>query len=106
MMRNSIRRMILTAGAVVLGVTPVVAQEDHHGNGVPAGGQVTWNRQGKSNCAGDDLTRPDRHTIQVLLTVSSNELDVIDRTNEICLQPGPSGSVPQVLDGNACDKGG
>ena len=101
-MRNSLRRLLLSAGALVLSTTPVLAQ----GNGFPSGGHYTLNIQGKTNCAGDDLTGSNRHTIQVLLNVQSNETQIIDKTNKIFLQPGPNGSQPQVLDGNACDRRG
>jgi hypothetical protein len=94
--------MLLTAGAVILGATPVLAQ----GNGFPSGDHYTLNIQGKTNCAGSDLTGSNRHTIQVLLNVQSDETQIIDKTNKIFLQPGPNGSQPQVLDGNACDRGG
>ena len=101
-MNNSLRRMIFSATVIALSATPVFAQ----GNGFPSGGHFTLNVQGKTNCAGSPLTGSDRHTIQVLLNFSSDETQIIDRTNKIFLQPGPSGSSPQVLDGNACDKGG
>ena len=105
-MRNSLRRMLLTAGALVVGTTTVFAQGNGDGNGFPSGGHYTLNIQGKRNCSGDDLTGSNRHTIQVLLNVSSDETNIIDRTNKIFLEPGPSGSQPQVLDGNACDRRG
>jgi hypothetical protein len=85
-----------------MSAAPVLAQ----GNGFPSGGHYTLNIQGKTNCAGSGLDGSNRHTIQVLLNFSSDQNDLIDRTNKIFLQPGPSGSQPQVLDGNACDKGG
>jgi hypothetical protein len=94
--------MIFSATVIALSGTPAFAQ----GNGFPSGDHFTLNVQGKANCAGDDLTGSNRHTIQVVLNFSSDETQIIDRTNKIFLQPGPSGSVPQVLDGNACDKGG
>jgi len=94
--------MLLSAGVIALSGTPVLAQ----GNGFPSGSHFTLNVQGKANCAGDDLTGSNRHTIQVLLNFKSDETQIIDRTNKIFLQPGPSGSAPQVLDGNAWDKGG
>jgi len=70
------------------------------------GTHYNLNIQGKTTCAGSDLTGSDRHTIQVLLNFSSNPLDIIDRTNKIFLTAGPAGSLPVVLDGNACDKNG
>jgi len=103
-MRNSVRRLSLSAAWVFLAATPALAQNDN--NGFPPGTHYTLNIQGKSNCAGDDLTGSNRHTIQVLLNVQSNQNDLIDRTNKIFLQPGEAGSQPQVIDGNACDKGG
>jgi hypothetical protein len=87
---------------IILIATPVFAQ----GNGFPSGTHYTLNIQGKANCAGDDLTGSNRHTIQVLLNIQSDQNDLIDKTNKIFLQPGPAGSQPQVVDGNACDKGG
>jgi hypothetical protein len=95
--------MMFALGCLVLGAVPAFAQ----GNGFPSGSHFTLNIQGKTNCAGDDLTGSNRHTIQVLLNVSSDENNLIDRTNKIFLQPGPAGSSDlQVIDGNACDKGG
>jgi hypothetical protein len=64
------------------------------------------NIQGKLNCAGSTLTGSNRHTIQVLLNFGSDQNNLLDRTNKIMLQPGPVGSQPQVMDGNACDKDG
>ena len=78
----------------------------NNNNGFPPGGHYTLNIQGKTNCAGSDLMGSNRHTIQVLLNVQSNQDDLIDRRNKIFLEPGPPGSQPQVLDGNACDRGG
>jgi hypothetical protein len=101
-MRNSVRHMIVSASVMFLGTGAALAQ----GNGFPSGGHYTLNIQGKTKCAGSDLTGSNRHTIQVLLNVSSDETNVIDRTNKIFLQPGPAGSQPQVVDGNACEKGG
>jgi hypothetical protein len=103
-MRKSLERIVCSAGFVLLSAAPVLGQNDN--NGFPAGGHYTLNVQGKTNCAGDDLTGSSRHTIQVLLNFTSDELDIIDRTNKIFLEPGPSGSQPQVLDGNACDRRG
>src|SRR5215471_13729543 len=70
-----------------------------------SGAHYTLNIQGKANCAGSSLTGSDRHTIQVLLNFQSDQNNLIDKTNKILLQPGPAG-VFQVVDGNACDKGG
>jgi hypothetical protein len=103
-MPHSVRRLFLAAAWVVLATAPAFAQNDN--NGFPAGGHFTLNIQGKTNCAGSGLTGSNRHTIQVLLNVQSNQNDLIDRTNKIYLQPGPPGSQPEVLDGNACDRGG
>ena len=99
-----IKTLFLSASVVFIAAMPMAAQNDN--NGFPSGDHYTLNIQGKLNCAGSDLTGSNRHTIQVLLRFSSNQDDLIDRTNKIMLQPGPSGSQPQVLDGNACDKGG
>ena len=93
-----------TLGILLMGTNAALAQNDN--NGFPSGTHYTLNVQGKTNCAGDDLTGSNRHTIQVLLNVRSDETQTIDRTNQIWLQPGDPGSQPQVLDGNACDKGG
>ena len=102
---NSLKRVTLSAACAFLVATPALAQNSNN-NGFPSGNHFTLNIQGKVNCAGDDLTGSNRHTIQVLLNFSSDQNNLIDRTNKIFLQPGPSGSQPQVLDGNACDKGG
>src|SRR5262245_20684543 len=100
-MHTAFKRHFLCATWIVLIATPVFAQ----GNGFPSGNHYTLNIQGKSNCAGDDLTGSNRHTIQVLLNFQSDQNDLVDKTNKIFLQPGPAG-VFQVVDGNACDKGG
>ena len=94
-------RTIALFGVALLGAVSALAQ----GNGFPSGAHYTLNIQGKANCAGSDLTGSNRHTIQVLLNFQSNQNDIIDKTNKIFLQPGPAG-VFQVVDGNACDKGG
>ena len=99
-----IKTLFLSAGVVFIAAMPLAAQNNN--NGFPSGDHYTLNIQGKLNCAGSDLTGSNRHTIQVLLRFSSNQNDLIDRTNKIMLQPGPSLSQPQVVDGNACDKGG
>ena len=105
-MSKSIHRLFLSAAWVCLAATPASAQKNDDNNGFPPGGHYTLNIQGKTNCAGSDLTGSNRHTIQVLLNVQSNQDDLIDRRNKIYLEPGPPGSQPQVLDGNACDRGG
>ena len=101
-MRKTLWKMIFSASVLVLGAAPALAQ----GNGFPPGGHYTLNIQGKTNCAGDDLTGSNRHTIQVLLNFQSDQTNIIDRTNKIFLQPGPNGSQPIVMDGKACDKDG
>jgi hypothetical protein len=93
-----------TLGILLMGTNAALAQNDN--NGFPPGTHYTLNIQGKTNCAGDDLTGSNRHTIQVLLNVQSDETTTVDKTNKIWLQPGDPGSQPQVLDGNACDRGG
>jgi len=98
------KTLFLCASVVFIAAMPLAAQNQN--NGFPSGDHYTLNIQGKLNCAGSDLTGSNRHTIQVLLKFSSDPNDLIDRTNKIMLQPGPSGSQPQVVDGNACDKGG
>ena len=94
-------RTLALFGVVLLVGVSAFAQ----GNGFPSGTHYTLNIQGKANCAGSSLTGSDRHTIQVLLNFQSDQNNLIDRTNKIFLQPGPAG-VFQVVDGNACDKGG
>jgi len=99
------KTLFLCASVVFIAAMPLAAQNSN--NGFPSGDHYTLNIQGKLNCAGSDLTGSDRHTIQVLLNFSSDPNDyLIDKTNKILLQPGPPLSQPQVLDGNACDKGG
>jgi len=95
-------RTLALFGVVLLVGVSAFAQ----GNGFPSGAHYTLNIQGKANCAGSSLTGSDRHTIQVLLNFQSDQNNLIDKTNKIFLQPGPAGSSPQVVDGNACDKGG
>src|SRR5258705_4421887 len=103
-MCNPVRRLLpLSMAWVCLAATPALAQNDN--NGFPPGTHYTLNIQGKTNCAGDDLTGSNRHTIQVLLNVSGDISKLVDKTNKIYLQPGDPGSQPQVLDGNACDQG-
>ena len=96
--------MFLSAAWVCLAATPAFAQNDN--NGFPPGGHYTLNIQGKTNCAGGDLTGSNRHTIQVLLNVQSNQDDLVDRKTRSTWSLGSPGSQPQVLDGNACDRGG
>ena len=96
--------LFVSLSVVFIAAMPMAAQNSN--NGFPSGDHYTLNIQGKLNCAGSDLSGSNRHTIQVLLNISSNPTDLIDRTNKIILQPGPTGSQPQVLDGNACDKNG
>ena len=104
-MRNPVRRLLpLSMAWVCLAATPALAQNDN--NGFPPGTHYTLNIQGKTNCAGGDLTGSNRHTIQVLLNVSGDVSKLVDKTNKISLQPGDPGSQPQVVDGNACDQGG
>src|SRR5215471_16730699 len=98
------KTLFLSAGVVFIAAMPLAAQNNN--NGFPSGNHYTLNIQGKLNCAGSDLTGSNRHTIQVLLNFSSNQNDIIDRTNKIFLTAGPAGSLPGVLDGNACDKNG
>jgi hypothetical protein len=89
---------------LLMGTNAALAQNDN--NGFPPGTHFTLNIQGKTTCAGDDLTGSDRHTIQVKLNVSGDVTKLLDKTNKIYLQPGDPGSQPLVVDGNACDQGG
>lgn len=77
------------------------------GNGAPNGSHYNLNILGKDNCAGDDLTGSNRHTIQVLLNYDDGDntgevFATMDRRNKILLAEGDF----QVLDGNACDGNG
>jgi hypothetical protein len=77
------------------------------GNGAPNGSHYNLNILGKDNCAGDDLTGSNRHTIQVLLDFDDGDnsgqvFATMDRRNKILLAEGDF----QVLDGNACDGDG
>src|SRR5262245_31673147 len=101
-MRTLPTRTMFALGCLFLGAVPAFSQ----GNNLPPGYHYTLNIQGKPNCAGDDLTGSNRHTIQVLLNFQSNEKDTVDKRNKILLEPGPAGSQPEVLDGNACDQDG
>jgi hypothetical protein len=94
----TIMRTIAIISVALLSGVSAFAQ----GNGFPSGTHYDLNIQGKTTCAGSGLTGSNRHTIQVLLNVSGQK-SLIDKTNEIFLQPGPEF---QVLDGNACDPGG
>lgn len=72
-----------------------------------SGAHYNLNIQGKTTCAGDDLTGSNRHTIQVLLNYSDRNYNGVpyvelDRRNKIFLAAGDF----QVLDGNACDSDG
>jgi hypothetical protein len=83
---------------------PAAAQT---GNGAPNGNHYNLNILGKDNCAGDDLTGSNRHTIQVLLNFDDGDntgqvFSALDRRNKILLTEGDF----QVLDGNACDGDG
>lgn len=73
-----------------------------------SGSHYNLNIQGKTNCAGSDLTGSNRHTIQVLLNYHDQNYNGVpyvdlDRRNKIFLSGGTDF---QVLDGNACDSGG
>jgi len=103
-MTTTITRAMIAAGVIAVTAMPALAQKDN--NGFPPGSHFTLNIQGKTKCAGDGLTDSNRHTIQVLLNTSGDEANLLDRTNKIFLQSAPTGAQPQVLDGNACDKGG
>ena len=77
------------------------------GNGAPSGTHYNLNILGKDNCAGDDLTGSQRHTIQVLLQFQDNPNGILatqlDKRNKIFLVPDIDF---HVLDGNACDGDG
>ena len=83
-----------------------------NGNGAPSGAHYNLNILGKTNCAGDDLTGSDRHTIQVLL-VGGDQAEFlngqlatgISKKNKIYLTESIDGTF-SVLDGNACDADG
>ncbi len=91
-MCNPVRRLLpLSMAWVCLAATPALAQNDN--NGFPPGTHYTLNIQGKTNCAGDDLTGSNRHTIQVLLNVSGDISKLVDKTNKIYLQPGRGSAV-------------
>lgn len=96
------RGLFMTAAMLAMATTALVAGT---GNGLPTGSHFTLNIQGKTNCNGS-LTGLNGSTIQVLLNVSGDPSQLIDNTNKIFLQPGPAGSSPEVIDGNACDKDG
>lgn len=97
-------RTILATAALGLVTMPALA-----GPNDPklSGAHYNLNIQGKANCAGDDLTGSNRHTIQVLLNYSDKNYNGVpyadlDRRNKILLSSGEF----QVLDGNACDGNG
>src|SRR2546428_4220583 len=83
------------------------------GNGAPSGTHYNLNILGKDNCAGDDLTGSERHTIQVLLNFQDNPNGTLavdlDKRNKIFLVPSEvavGDSDFHVLDGNACNGDG
>src|SRR6266436_9639793 len=79
------------------------------GNGAPSGSHYNLNILGKDQCAGDDLTGSDRHTIQVLLNFTDNPdgtlASSLDKRNKIFLVPSTDGDF-HVLDRNACNANG
>src|SRR5262245_32913548 len=96
----------IIAIGMALGITSAFGQT---GNGAPSGAHYNLNILGKTQCAGDDLTDSQRHTIQVLLNggdvaedLNGTLASAIDKRNKIYLKEGPDF---QVLDGNACDGG-
>ena len=104
---------VATALAASLGFcTTALAGAGGNGNGAPSGAHYNLNILGKTNCAGDDLTGSDRHTIQVLL-VGGDQAEFlngqlatgISKKNKIYLTESIDGTF-SVLDGNACDADG
>jgi hypothetical protein len=96
------RKILVFFAVLALGLVPALAQT---GNGAPNGPHFNLNILGKEKCSGDDLAGSNRHTIQVLLNYSDNTTGLyadLDKRNKIFLSEGEF----QVLDGNACDKGG
>ena len=99
---QKMKKVLVILAVLALGLAPAFAQT---GNGGPNGPHFNLNILGKEKCSGDDLTGSNRHTIQVLLNHSDDTTGLyteLDRRNKIFLSEGPF----QVLDGNACDKGG
>jgi hypothetical protein len=94
-------KKLIAAVAFALVAGPALA-----GNGAPSGAHYNLNILGKDNCSPNDLTGSNRHSIQVKLRYSpgidGQVYATADKTNVILLQQGEF----QVLDGNACDKGG
>src|SRR5262245_56330621 len=106
---NTIAVSIITGAALTLGATLAQAT----GNGAPSGSHYNLNILGKDNCAGDDLTGSERHTIQVLLKFQDNPDGTLaadlDKRNKIFLVPSEiavGDSDFHVLDGNACNGDG
>ncbi len=107
------KKTLLTSLAVLL-VVPFAFAMASADNGAPSGEHYNLNLLGKTNCAGDDLTGSNRHTIQVLLNFSDPDADnivgddpgnivTLDKRNKIFLSGGTDF---QVVDGNACDADG
>ncbi len=108
------KKTVLTSLAILL-VLPLAFAVTFAQNGAPSGAHYNLNLLGKTNCAGDDLTDSNRHTIQVLLNFSDDpdadnivgddpgNIVTLDKRNKIFLA---SGTDFQVMDGNACDGGG
>src|SRR5262245_45790080 len=87
--------------AVMLGLGGSLGQAA--GNGALSGAHYNLNILGKENCAGDDLTGSQRHTIQVLLHFQDNPNGTLatqlDKRNNILLVADIDF---HVMDGNAC----
>ena len=99
------------AAGVLFGMMALAAPayaQNGDGNGGLSGAHYNLNILGKENCAGDDLTGSNRHTIQVLLNfrdatpTNPTVTPELDKRNKIFLEEGDF----RVLDGNACDGDG
>jgi len=102
-MMKTIRTALAIAALSTVALPALAAPNDPKLSGT----HYNLNVQGKSTCAGDNLTGSDRHTIQVLLNYSDKNYNgapvaELDRRNKIFLSAGDF----QVLDGNACDGDG
>jgi hypothetical protein len=109
-MKNQISAVVAIG---VIGITLGINSAFATGNGAPSGTHYNLNILGKENCAGDDLTGSERHTIQVLLNFQDNPDGTLavdlDKRNKIFLvasEDAVGDSDLHVLDGNACDGNG
>jgi hypothetical protein len=111
---RTMKKCLSLAAVMALGLTLMCggAFAGENGNGLPSGNRYMLNVIAYDNCPAGDFTDSNRHMIAVKADFNSGDLaatqagtyyrDII-RTNTIALAPGADF---QVIDGNACNKGG